>query len=305
MLSAIRSKTRVNELLPVLREAWQEFERDHARYLATAMVYYALIALVPTLLLLLALLGLLLRFSNVARDAERQVRSVIDASVGSQVGATIEQLLQQLQKESIVTGVVSVVTLMLTASALFRHLRLSFRAIWKYTPPLVAGKFRVALRATFLQWAAAYLMVLAGGLALVVALAAITITQWVNSLLARLPLFHLVPAWMLALPSSMILVGLTFSLLFKYLPPRPLKWRHVWLGTTLCTTAFILGSELLVLFGALFRRGPTTLGAFGGLLALMLWCNVVSQLLFYGAEVCRVTHGRDTALDVGRQAEAS
>jgi membrane protein len=110
---------------------------------------------------------------------------------------------------------------------------------------------------------------------------------------------------MLALPSSMILVGLTFSLLFKYLPPRPLEWRHVWLGTTLCTTAFILGSELLVLFGALFRRGPTTLGAFGGLLALMLWCNVVSQLLFYGAEVCRVTHGRDTALDVGRQAEAS
>jgi len=291
--------------LALLRAAWQEFEHDHARYLATAMVYYALISLVPTLLLLLALLGLLLRFSDVARNAEHQLRAVIDASVGTNVGTAIEQLLQQLQKESIVTGLVSVVVLMLTASALFRHLRLSFRAIWKYTPPLVAGGLRVTLRATLVQWAAAYLMVLAGGLTLVVALALITITQWVNSLLARLPLFHLVPAWMLALPSSMILVGLTFSLLFKYLPPRPLKWRHVWLGTTLCTTAFILGSELLVLFGALFRRGPTTLGAFGGLLALMLWCNVVSQLLFYGAEVCRVTHGRDTALDVGRQAEAS
>jgi len=39
----------------------------------------------------------------------------------------------------------------------------------------------------------------------------------------------------------------------------------------------------------------------------MLWCNVVSQLLFYGAEVCKVTHARDDignasqlALDVGR-----
>lgn len=295
MLSAIRSKTHVDELLPVLREAWQEYERDHARYLATAMVYYALISLVPLMLLLLALLGLLLRFSDVARDAERQLRGVIDAHVGPQVGASIEQLVQQLQRESIVTGLVSLVALMLTASALFRHLRLSFRAIWKYTPPLVAGKFRVALRATVIQWAAAYLMVLGGGLALVVALAAITITQWVNSVLTRLPLFHLVPAWVLALPSSVILVGLTFFLLFKYLPPRQLSWRHVWLATTLCTTAYILGTELLVLFGAIFRRGPTTLGAFGGLLALMIWCNVVSQLLFYGAEVCKVSDARARA----------
>jgi membrane protein len=303
---------RFDEVLPVLRDAWQEFERDHARYLATAMVFYAFVSLVPLLLLLLALLGLLLRFSDVARDAERQLRAVIDAHVGPQVGTTIEQLAQQLQKESIVAGLVSLLTLMLTASVLFRHLRLSFRAIWRFTPPLVAGRFRVALRTMFVQWAAAYLMVLAGGLALVVALAAITITQWVNSILKSLPLFHLVPAWVMALPSSMILVGLTFSLLFKYLPPRPLDWRHVWLATTLCTAAFIIGSELLVLFGALFRRGPTTLGAFGGLLALMLWCNVVSQLLFYGAEVCKVTHARDStsdagqlALDVRRQSEAS
>lgn len=292
MLSAIRSQRHVGAVLSLLRDAWQEYERDHARYLATAMVYYALISLVPLLLLLLALLGLLLRFSDAARDAERQLRAFIDASVGTNVGMAIEQLFQQLQKESIVTGLVSVVVLMFTASALFRHLRLSFRAIWKYTPPLVAGRFHVALRATFIQWAAAYLMVLAGGLMLVVALAAITITQWVSGLLIRLPLFNIIPAWVMALPSSVILVGLTFSLLFKYLPPRPLAWRHVWLATTLCTVAYIVGAELLVLFGAVFRRSPNTLGAFGGLLALMLWCNVVSQLLFYGAEVCKVAHAR-------------
>jgi membrane protein len=297
---------RARALSSVLRAAWQEFERDHARYLATAMVFYAFVSLVPVLLLLLALLGLLLRYSDVARDAEQQVRAVIDARVGTYVGTAIEQLLQQLQKESIVTGLVSVIALMLTASVLFRHLRLSFRAIWSYTPPLVAGRFHVALRAMFVQWAAAYLMVLAGGLALLVALLLITITQWVSGLLSRLPLFNLIPAWVMALPSSVILVGLTLSLLFKYLPPRPLRWRHVWLATTLCTAAWILGTELLVLFGAVFRRSPSTLGAFGGLLALMLWCNVVSQLLFYGAEVCKVTHQRDSAtLDSGRQADAS
>jgi membrane protein len=296
-VSASRARTHLRATLSLLRAAWQEFERDHARYLATAMVYYALISLVPTLLLLLALLGLLLRFSDVARNAEHQLRSVIDAGVGTNVGTAIEQLLQQLQRESVVTGLVSVVALMLTASALFRHLRLSFRAIWKYTPPLVAGGLRVTLRATLVQWAAAYLMVLAGGLTLVIAFALITITQWVSGLLTRLPLFDLIPAWVIALPSSMILVGLTMFFLLKYLPPRPLAWRHVWLATTLCTVVWIIGAELLALFGALFRRSPSTLGALGALLALMLWCNFVSQLLFYGAEVCKVSHARDRAGD--------
>ena len=296
-MSASRARTYVRATLVLLRAAWQEFERDHARYLATAMVFYAFVSLVPLLLLLLALLGLLLRFSEVARDTEHQLRAVIDAHVGTYVGTAIEQLVQQLQKESIVTGLVSIVVLMFTASVLFRHLRLSFRAIWRYTPPLVAGRLQVALRAMFIQWAAAYLMVLAGGLALVVALALITITGWVSGLLSGLPLFSLVPAWVMALPSSMILVGLTFFLLFKYLPPRRLAWRHVWLATTLCTLVWIIGAELLTLFGAIFRRSPSTLGAFGGLLALMLWCNLVSQLLFYGAEVCKVSHARDRAGD--------
>jgi len=47
-VSASRARTYLRATLALLRAAWQEFERDHARYLATAMVYYALISLVPT-----------------------------------------------------------------------------------------------------------------------------------------------------------------------------------------------------------------------------------------------------------------
>lgn len=49
------------------RETWGEYERDYGRYLAGAMVYYALVSLVP--LLLLAALGLLLRFSTFAASS--------------------------------------------------------------------------------------------------------------------------------------------------------------------------------------------------------------------------------------------
>jgi hypothetical protein len=56
----------------LLRAAWVEYERDHARYLAVAMVYYAIVSLVPLVLLLLAALGLLLRFSATAAEARWQ-----------------------------------------------------------------------------------------------------------------------------------------------------------------------------------------------------------------------------------------
>ena len=109
----------------------------------------------------------------------------------------------------------------------------------------------------------------------------------------RLPLAAAIPAWLLALPGSLTIVCLTFALLFTFLPPVRLPWRHVWLAVLLCTVAWIVGAEILVLFGALFGRGPTASGAVGGLFVVMLWLNKVGQLLFYGAELCKVSFSRD------------
>ena len=298
--AATQSRTGPGGFIALLRAAWREYERDHARYFATAMVYYALVSLVPLVLLLLAVLGLLLRFSDAAVAAEQQVLQTIETNLGEQLRTTIEQLLDQLQTESVVASVLSLIGLLLTASGLFRHLRLSFRAIWKQAPPLVSGPVRVAVRATFLEHLTAYLMVLVGGVVLVLALVLVSVTQWLGGLVIALPVFSWIPAWLLALPGSLIAVGLTFAFLFKFLPPTPLPWRDVWVAAVLCTVAWIIGAEIMVLTGAMFGRGPTAWGAFGGLLVAMLWINVVSQLLFYGAEMCKVISTSRPQLAVGR-----
>ena len=119
----------------LLRTAWRQYELDHAGYFASAMVYYALVSLVPLLLLLLAVLGLLLRYSELAAAAEQQVLRTIESSVGTSLAATIEQSLAQLEEESLLATAVGLAGLLLTASVLFRQLRLSFRAIWGYAPP--------------------------------------------------------------------------------------------------------------------------------------------------------------------------
>lgn len=289
-----RTPGRWHAIAGLLRGAWKEYERDYARYLAVAMIYYALLSLVPMLLLLLAALGLVLRFTEFSGAAEQQVLGAVEASFGPQLRLTLEQLLAWLQQESIVATVVSLAGLILTASALFHNLRLSFRAIWKYTPPLVSGSVGVVIRATLLEKLIAFGMVAMGGVLLIAALALLAMIQWLSGLLGSLPLVSHTPAWLLALPGPLIIAFVTFALLLKSLPPVRLRWRDVWLAALLCTVAWTVGAEFLVLYGASFGGGGVSAyGAIGGLLVVMLWMNVVSQMLFYGGELCKVVSSSD------------
>src|SRR5262249_10286782 len=130
-------------LAGLLRDAWVEYQRDRARYLAVAIIYYTAICLVPLLLLLFSVLGLLLRYSGTAADLERQMLMIIETRFGVQVSVMITRLLDGLQRDSFIATIVGVIGMLVGASLLFRQLRLTFRAVWHYEPPSVAGPIRL------------------------------------------------------------------------------------------------------------------------------------------------------------------
>jgi uncharacterized BrkB/YihY/UPF0761 family membrane protein len=130
----------------------------------------------------------LLRFSPIALEAQQKMLIRIEASFGAQLPLTIKQLLNTVQQESIVATVVSLAGLLLAASVLFKHLRLTFRAIWKYEPPLVSGSMSVVVRVTILERVIAFVMVLGGGGLLLIALALIAAAQRLNRLLDSMAL---------------------------------------------------------------------------------------------------------------------
>ena len=276
--------------MSLLHTAWQEYQRDYAKYLALAMVYYALVSLVPLLLLVLAILGLLLRVSTVAAAAEQQVLHTVQISLGPAMTATLHELLTRLREGSVAAMGVSVVTLLIAGSTLFRHLRLSFRALWKCEPPLAARTVQRAVWETLMEQVAAFLMLLTAGALLILTLGFIAVVHWLSGFFSELPRFRDTTGWLLSLPVSLILATLTFALLFRFLPPVSLPWRHVWLASLLCGVAWIVGADLLALYASFGESNPY--GAIGALLVVMLWINVMSQVLFYGAEVCKVVATR-------------
>jgi membrane protein len=104
--------------------------------------------------------------------------------------------------------------------------------------------------------------------------------------------------WLLALPIPLMLVTLTFAVLFMSLPPVRLAWRHVWLAAGICGAAWIITAEMLVLYGIFFGSSLGGYGAIGGMLLVMLWLNLVSQLLFFGGELCKVVARHDAGSPV-------
>lgn len=278
-----------------LREAWFEYERDRARYLAVAMIYYAAVSLVPLLLLALSTFGLLLRFSAVAADAERQMLLGIEESFGKELAVTVTALLETIQEQSITASAISTIILLVSASVLFNHLRLSFRVIWKQEAPLVSGPMVSAVRATIFERFIAFTMVLGAGPLLLAALVMIAAIQWLQPLLERLPLLDATAAWLLPTMGSLAIAMLTFAVLFRFLPPVTVPWRHIWPAALVCAVLWVTAGELLALYGTLAGASRSAYGAIGGLLAVMLWMNVVSQTLFYGAELCKVALAGDAA----------
>lgn len=293
-------RRRGRTLLDRLKEAWREYQRDYAFFFAAAMVYYALVSLVPLLLLLLAGLGLMLRYSGFANAVEQQVLDAVEQTIGADLSLALSHMLDSLRQASIIATVVSLIGLLVTSSMLFRNLRLSFRAMWKYEPPLAASSVRVIVQETFLEQAISFAMVLTAGLLLLLSLAVVSIVQWLGGVLHRVPRLGDTAAWILALPSPLVVVTVTFAFLFKFLPPVPLKWRHVLLPAVLCGFSWYVATEVIALYGLFFGRDVNAYGALGALLVLMLWMNVVSQLLFIGAELCKVLAWSDSRTEAAR-----
>ena len=286
----------------LLKEAATAYERDRARYLAIAMIYYAIVSMVPLLLLLLWALGQLLRVSVVAASAERKVLAAIEETVGLEFRGTLDQLLEGLHQGSTVTLVVGLVGIAFTASVLFGHLRLAFRAIWKYDPPFVSGSMRTVVRTTVLERLKAFAMVLGGGGLLLAALILIASTRWLNRWLGGLPVVGDTAGSVATALGGLMLALLTFASLLKFLPPVPLAWRDVLPSALLCALVWVAAGEFMTLYGAFLGSRPSASGAIGGMLATLLWMNIVAQTLFFGAELSRVTAQRHAG---GRPPQAS
>jgi membrane protein len=281
----------------LLRAASGEYVRDYAHYFAGAMVYYALLSLVPLLVLLMAAVGWLLRLSPLAVDLEQQLLRTIEVTFGADLSSAVEQVSLYLRRGSTVATLIGIVGLLMTSSALFAHLRMTVRALWKQAPPLASGSILTALRMKFTERVIAFGIMFGGGALLLALLGVIAGLQWLAARPGELSVLGDTLGWLLPLLGSLLIAPLIFALLLRTLPPMHVRWSDVRVAAILLGLTWIFGAEVLSLYAAHAAQRWSAYGAIAGILIAMLWMHVVSKMLFFGAELTKVTYRARTSTE--------
>ena len=158
------------------------------------------------------------------------------------------------------TGILSVVCLFWTASAMFGGINRAFRRAWRSRSNrhFLVNKLRHMV------------MALTVGILFCVSMAASTAENQILNFVARLAPFAM--------------TGLVFLLLYKFLPDAKTRWRHIWPGVLLAAVLFEIAKASFVLYLSEFADYRRVYGALGSVIALLFWVYLCSLILIVGAE---------------------
>jgi YihY family inner membrane protein len=98
-------------------------------------------------------------------------------------------------------------------------------------------------------------------------------------------------SWVYALGTffvPLLVVFLSLSLFYRLAPRQPKRFAEVWVSA-LCTTALLQAAEsLFVIYLKNFAMLNAVYGAFGGIMALLLWIYFSGCIFIFGACLCAV-----------------
>ncbi len=274
----------------MLTRAWvlakdtvEGFIDDGAMSRGAAVAYYTIFSIAPLLLIATAMAGLVFGEKAVEGAIAEQLEGLLGRPSAEAVQAMVQGAANPTK--GTVATVVSVVTLLLTASGVFAELQTALNEIWKAPPPQGDTITRlVVARAAAIGLVAATGFLLLVSLLVSAALAALA--TWVGGLMPEL-------TKLLALANfavSFLMITLLFGAIYKILPDRRLRFRDVAVGAAVTALLFTIGKTLIGWY--IGGTGiASTYGAAGSLMVVLVWVFYSTQVFLLGAEFTKAWAG--------------
>ncbi|NEQ31030.1 MAG: YihY/virulence factor BrkB family protein [Leptolyngbya sp. SIO4C5] len=266
-----------------------KWQQDGCLDMGASLAYYALFSLFPILLVMLSVMGFLL---GPETDIYGQILVLAQELLPPSAFNVVETTLLQLHEGSVEASIVGFAVLLFTASGFFNALDRSFEKIWRAHEPIEQNLSwqRIVLR--FLRRRVFAFLLVLGSAAILLAsmLSKIAIDIFlkvVNTVSSQVGLIVLDGVKLLPylqLIVSFLLLTLVLMLLFKVLPPRRIQWRDVRLSGLLTALLLVILQQLIsnsvISLGSRFK----SYGVVGGVMVLMFWIYLTSQIFFLGGE---------------------
>jgi membrane protein len=276
----------------VVRDTVSSFMEDEALSRGAAMAFYAVTALAPIMLIVVAIAGLVF-----GRDAaEHALAGQFQSLMGQQSAEMLQTLIQNAGKKSsgILATVVGIVTLLITASGVFGEMQSALNKIWEAKPRGTTVSRLIRARAASLGLVAAL-----GFLLMISLVVSAGLTAAGDMVEAVLPFGKLIIS-ALNFVISFALISVLFAAIYKILPDKEVLWSDVLIGAVATAFLFTIGKSLIGWYlGS--SSVASSYGAAGALILVMLWTYYSSQIFLLGAEFTKVyahSHGSQAFRDV-------
>jgi len=287
----LRAKQRWSDLQvdhPSVRHAVAAYERlsaNNGNLYAAAITFFSFVALFPLLLLVAAVTGFVLHAHPAAQASLlHHITSEVPGSVGTSLRSSIDGVI----KARTGVGIVGLVGVLFTGLGWIGNLRSAVDAVWGRTPP----------KQNVVKQKVSNLVVLAGlGLALLVSLGLTAIgTSLTDQILSGVGLSDVAGMhWVLKVVGIAIAVAGDLGIFWWVLIRMPMISVPRVIGLRGALMASI-GFELLKILGTYTiakSAGSPTAGPFAGILAVLVWIQLVARwLLFCVAWIAVLTEER-------------
>ena len=263
--------------------AWERLRVTNGNLYAAAITYYSFLALFPMLLLAVSIAGFVL---HAHPEALHELLDKIAKNVPGQVGRTLDNSINAAINARAGIGVIGLVGVLLTGLGWIGNLRTALDAIWKRVPPKENPVKQRLVNSGILAALGGALLV---SLAITAGWAAFT-----HKILSVVGL-ESIPGMGTALAALGIAVtaladAVIFFLVLVRLPRAEVRVRVGIQGALLGAVGF----EILKIIGtytvAATASSPTA-GPFAGLLAVLIWIQLVTRwMLFCAAWTAETTY---------------
>ncbi|RZM79418.1 YihY/virulence factor BrkB family protein [Leptolyngbya iicbica] len=290
VLPYLRTRVLPSKPAQLLIQTGLKWDRDNVSGMAAALSYYSLFSLFPLLLVLLSIFGALVGPDT---EAFRSIQMAIVRYLPTEVHGLIRDTVIALNSSSVGAGIIGSMLLLWASTTVFSILRQSVNRIWQ-TPSRASESGSVLQMVMFFvtNKLFAFLLVLGTALLMVASLvsnivvkAIIELTTNFTETFAFLEIDELQLTSGLQVSSSVLILSLAISILFKVLPSIQLAWNDVWLGAII--TAFLLVGLQQLTTNSVVSIGGRFLsyGVIGSVMILMLWIFLTCQIFLVGCEI--------------------
>jgi membrane protein len=242
-----------------------KFVRDRGTHLAAMIAYFALLAFVPLLFLVLSLIA----FTGQEAESSYLIEELRRAFPESSVNRLV-QVAEDIRESATALGIIGGVGLAWSALGFFSVLESAFNIV--YGVP----------NRPFIRQKALVFLLTAG--ALVLFFVALLVGSYGVELAREATFLGDVVVYVYAIAVSTALVLAFVWTVYRVLTNEPLTWRETLPGAVFASIVLQASFQILPLFVRL-TEGLVTLQAFGGLVLLLFWLYLMANVLVFGAEV--------------------